>query len=111
MIGITFLLSFSGTGLLVIPVLQNMPLGEAIFTIITRYFVSILAILCLNVAVIGYFMRDLSKLERYIVGVCSVILFFPSPETDVIGCVVVVVFLVKNWIQKRRESVARLPAN
>ena len=106
MIGITFLLSFSGTGLLVIPVLQNMPLGDAVFTIIIRYFVSILAILCLNVAVIGYFMRDLSKLERWIIGVCAVILFFPSPETDVIGCVVAVVFLIKNWIQKRRESVA-----
>ncbi len=111
MIGITFLLSFSGTGLLVIPVLQNMPLGEAVITIIARYFISILAILCLNVAVVGYFMRDLSKLERYIVGACSIILFFPSPETDVIGCVVVVAFLIKNWVQKRRESAARMPAS
>jgi TRAP transporter 4TM/12TM fusion protein len=106
MIGITFLLSVSGTALLVIPVLQTLPVGEAVFFIVTRYLLSIVAILCLNVAVVGYFMRDISTLERWIIGASAVILFFPSTETDVIGVVVVAVFLFKNWLQKRRESAA-----
>jgi TRAP transporter 4TM/12TM fusion protein len=110
LIGITFLLSTSGTALLVIPVIQTLPLSEAIFLIAARYFLSTLAILCLNAAVIGYFLDDLSKLERTIIGACAIALFFPSIETDIIGCVVVIAFLAKKWIEKRRSIRTPEPA-
>jgi TRAP-type uncharacterized transport system fused permease subunit len=66
--------------------------------------------LCLNAAVIGYFLKELSLLERIIVGACAIALFFPSVETDVIGCVVVMAFLVKKWVQKRRSIRKQAPA-
>jgi len=110
LIGITFLLSTSGTALLVIPVIQTLPLSEAIFLIAVRYFLSTVAILCLNAAVVGYFLKDLSILERIIVGACAIALFFPSVEIDVIGCIVVVVFMVKKWMEKRRTVRPHEPA-
>jgi len=71
---------------------------------------STVAILCLNAAVVGYFLKDLSILERIIVGACAIALFFPSVETDVIGCIVVVVFMVKKWMEKRRTVRPHEPA-
>jgi TRAP transporter 4TM/12TM fusion protein len=104
LIGITFILSTSGTALLIIPVLQTMPLAQAVFEIVTRYFLSFLAVFCLNVAVVGHFIRDISKLERLIVGAAALILFYPSDESDVIGSLIVIGFMLKKWIEVRREK-------
>ncbi|MGE5257473.1 MAG: TRAP transporter permease [Hyphomicrobiales bacterium] len=104
MIGITFILSLSGTALLVIPVLETMTPMQAVIEIVIRYFLSFLAVFCLNVAVIGHFFRDLSKLERWIAGVSALILFYPSNESDLIGSLAVIGFIVKKWIDKRREA-------
>jgi TRAP transporter 4TM/12TM fusion protein len=104
LIGITFILSTSGTALLVIPVLQTMTVTEAVIEIVIRYFLSFLAVFCLNVAVVGHFIRDISKLERYIVGAAALILFYPSGQSDLIGSLIVVGFMLKKWIEKRREA-------
>ena len=61
LIGLTFILSFSGTALLVLPVLDNLPLNQALVLIISRFLFSILAIFYLNAAVIGYFLRNLTS--------------------------------------------------
>jgi TRAP-type uncharacterized transport system fused permease subunit len=103
LIGITFILSFSGTGLLIIPVLQTLPLGEALIQIIVRYSLSFLAIFFLNVAVVGYFSRPLSAIERVVVGACATLLFYPSSSTDLIGFLAVAAFLVKKWFEKRKN--------
>ncbi len=103
LLGITFILSLSGSGLLIIPVIQTLPLGEAVVQITIRYLITLLAIFCLNVAVIGYFLKDLSFLERCVVGVSATLLFYPSSQTDVIGCLILTAFLAKKWIERRRE--------
>jgi TRAP transporter 4TM/12TM fusion protein len=103
LLGITFILSLSGSGLLIIPVIQTLPLGEAVVQITIRYLITLLAIFCLNVAVIGYFLKDLSFLERGVVGVCATLLFYPSSQTDVIGCLILTAFMAKKWIERRRE--------
>jgi len=108
LIGITFILSTSGTALLIIPVLQTMPLNQAVIEIVMRYFLSFLAVFCLNVAVVGHFIRDISKLERYIVGAAALILFYPSDQSDLIGSLIVVGFMLKKWIEKRREAKLQL---
>jgi TRAP-type uncharacterized transport system fused permease subunit len=102
-IGITLILSFSGTGLLIIPVLQTVPLGEALIQIIVRYSLTFLAVFFLNVAVVGYFNRALSSIERVVVGACATLLFYPSSATDLIGFLAVVAFLLKKWIEKRKK--------
>ncbi len=104
LIGITFILSFSGTGLLIIPMLQTLPLDQAILQIIWRYLLSAVAVLFLNVAVVGYFIRDLSTIERVVVGVCATLLFYPSPNSDLIGCAAVALFVAKKWFEKRRAA-------
>jgi TRAP transporter 4TM/12TM fusion protein len=105
LIGITFILSFSGTGLLIIPVLQTVPLGQALIQIIVRYSLSFLAVFFLNVAVVGYFNRPLSSIERVLVGACATLLFYPSSATDLIGFLAVVAFLLKKWIEKRKNRI------
>jgi TRAP-type uncharacterized transport system fused permease subunit len=104
LIGITFILSMSGTALLVLPVLETMTLARAVLEIGMRYFLTALAIFCLNVAVIGYFFRDLAKLERWVVGAAAAMLFYPSGATDLIGSLIVIGFIVKKWFERRREA-------
>jgi TRAP transporter 4TM/12TM fusion protein len=103
LIGITLILSFSGTGLLIIPVLLTVPLGQALVQIFVRFSLSFLAVFFLNVAVVGYFIRNLSSIERLLLGACATLLFYPSSETDLIGFLAVMVFLAKKWIEKRKR--------
>ncbi len=70
-----------------------------------RYSLTFMAIFFLNVAVVGYFTRPLSKIERGLIGVCATLLFYPSSATDLIGFLAVVAFLVKKWIEKRKNKV------
>jgi TRAP transporter 4TM/12TM fusion protein len=111
LIGITFILSLSGSGLLIIPALLTLPVGEAVVQIFIRYFLSLLAIFCLNVAVLGYFIKALSTLERIVAGACAVLLFYPSSQTDVIGVLVLTAFLAKKWVEHRREKALRAYAD
>jgi TRAP transporter 4TM/12TM fusion protein len=103
LIGITFISSFSGTALLIIPMVQTAALGEALIQIVVRYSLSFMAIFFLNVAVVGYFNKPLSSIERVLTGVCATLLFYPSSATDLIGSLAVTAFLAKKWFQKRRE--------
>lgn len=104
LIGIILILSFSGTGLLIIPVAETVPLGHALALIVVRLFLSFLAVFFLNVAVVGYFTRPLSSVERVFLGVCVSLLFYPSSATDLIGFVAVLAFLAKKWMEKRKNT-------
>ena len=103
LLGLTFILSLSGTSLLILPTLQTFPVGEAVVQIAIRFLLSILAIFFLNVAVVGYLTKPLSTLERIVVAVGAVLLFYPSSLTDVIGVVVMAAFLAKKWVERRRR--------
>jgi TRAP transporter 4TM/12TM fusion protein len=105
LIGLTFILSLSGTGLLVVPLLETLPLSQALVQIVSRFFFSILAVLYLNAAVIGYFLRNLSAIERGIVGVCAVLLFYPSDTLNLIVVLIPTVILARIWIGNRRREI------
>jgi TRAP transporter 4TM/12TM fusion protein len=104
LIGIILILSFSGTGLLIIPVVETVPLGQALFLICVRLFLSFLAVFFLNVAVVGYFTRNLSTVERIFLGASVSLLFYPSSATDAIGFLAVLVFLAREWMEKRKPA-------
>jgi TRAP-type uncharacterized transport system fused permease subunit len=108
LIGITFILSLGGSGLLIIPILQSLPMGEAIVQIVIRYLLSSLGIFCLNVAVLGYLNKKLSTFERILVGLCAILLFYPSSQTDIIGVVALSGFLARKWVEHRREKALRV---
>ncbi len=102
LIGLTFILSFSGTALLVVPILDTLPLNQALVQIISRFLFSILAVFYLNAAVIGYFLRNLTVIERGVVGICAVLLFYPSDTLNLIVVLIPTVILAKIWIENRR---------
>jgi TRAP transporter 4TM/12TM fusion protein len=108
LIGIILILSFSGTGLLIIPVVQTVPLAQALVLIFTRFFLSFLAVFFLNVAVVGYFTANLSMVERIFLGACVSLLFYPSSATDLIGFLAVLAFLTKKWIERRKKRTGLL---
>ena len=100
-IGLTFILSLSGTSLLIIPVLHTLPLAKAIAHIVFTFFFTILGIFCLNVAVVGYFRKNVSTMVRYVIGICAVLLFYPSYQLSVIATVIAFPLLILNFIKGR----------
>ena len=103
LIGLTFILSFGGTAILIIPVLETMPLNQAILQIISRFAFSIMAVFYLNAAVVGYFIRNLTNIERGIVGICAVLLFYPSDTLNMAVVLIPTIILAKIWIENRKN--------
>ena len=106
LIGLTFILSFSGTAILVVPILDTLPLNQALVQIISRFLFSFLAIFYLNAAVVGYFLRNLTVIKRGIVGICAVLLFYPSDTLNMIVVLIPTVILAKVWIENRRRIIS-----
>ncbi len=78
LVGFFFLLAYTGTGLLILPVLQNSPPLEAWGIIIER-FVSVGAgIIFLSAATVGYTRRPLARWETWVLGILAVICFTPN---------------------------------
>ncbi len=102
LIGLTLILSLSGTALLIIPVFQTLPRGEAIGHIIFTFFFTIMGIFYLNVAVVGYFRQNLSTLERYVIGICAIMLFYPSYSLSVVAVIISTPLLIRVFIKNRR---------
>jgi TRAP transporter 4TM/12TM fusion protein len=101
LIGLTLILSLSGTALLIVPVLQSLPLGEALGHIIFTFLFTIMGVFYLNVAVVGFFRKNLSTLERYVVGIAAVMLFYPSYLYSVIAVVVATPVLIRAYVKTR----------
>ena len=79
-IGFFFLLSFTGTGLLILPVLQNFPGFAGWLIIIERFFFTAAAIIFMAAATVGYTRRPLQRWESWVMGVLAVALFYPYPN-------------------------------
>jgi hypothetical protein len=57
-------------------VLQAVPVGKAIVAIVIRCAFSIIVVIGLSVAVVGYFVGHMGTIERRIGGVTARVLFF-----------------------------------
>lgn len=79
-IGFFFLLSFTGTGLLVLPVLQNFPGLEGWLIIIERFFFTAAAIIFMAAATVGYTRRPLARWESWVMGLLALSLFYPYAQ-------------------------------
>lgn len=101
LIGLTLILSLSGTALLIIPVLHALPLASAMGHIVFTFFFTIMGILCLNAAVVGFFARALSSVQRYVIGICAILLFYPSYSLSIIAAVIALPLLMLNLIRGR----------
>lgn len=79
-IGFFFLLSFTGTGLLILPVLQNVPGLGGWLIILERFFFTAAAIFFMAAATVGYTRRPLRRWESWAMGLLAVSLFYPYPN-------------------------------
>ncbi len=104
LIGLTLILSLSGTALLIVPVLQTLPLTTAIGHIVFTFLFTILGIFYLNVAVVGYFRHSLTTVERYIIGICAILLFYPSYWLSAVAVVVSTPLLIRAIAKTRRAT-------
>ncbi len=103
-IGLTFILSLSGTGLLIVPITEIFSGWEAFQAIALRYMASIGAVIFLNVGVVGFLFRPLSMLERWITGVCGVLLFYPQLGFNAVSAAVALVICAKAWVTRAQGA-------
>ncbi|GIW34455.1 TRAP transporter fused permease subunit [Meiothermus sp.] len=79
-IGFFFLLSFTGTGLLILPIVQNVPGIEGWLIILERFFFTAVAIVFLAAATVGYTRHPLQRWESWVMGLLALALFYPYPN-------------------------------
>jgi TRAP-type uncharacterized transport system fused permease subunit len=77
-VGFSFILSFSGTALLIMPVWKVLPWNEALILALGRLIFAIGGSWILSMATAGYAFKPLSSKEQWILGVISLGLFWPN---------------------------------
>lgn len=79
-IGFFFLLSFTGTGLLILPVIQSVGGLEGWIIVLERFGFTAAAIVFMAAATVGYTRRPLARWESWVMGLLALALFFPYPN-------------------------------
>jgi TRAP transporter 4TM/12TM fusion protein len=77
LVGFFFLLSYSGAALLIVPVLETAPPGQALGLILWRFVAVAVGIIYLSASGAGYTRRPLKRLEARALGLLAVLLFVP----------------------------------
>jgi len=77
-VGFSFILSFSGTALLIMPVWKVLPWNEVLILALGRLIFAIGGSWILSMATAGYAFKPLSSKEQWILGVISLGLFWPN---------------------------------
>jgi len=92
--GFAFLLSISGMALLILPVLQTLSLGAAIATIASRFLFTIIGIVLLAAAEVGYLRRKLGLGMRWAFGATGLLMIYPHTMLNVMMLVVALALYV-----------------
>ncbi len=100
LIGLSFICSMYGTAILVLPIIENYHLTQAILIIVSKIFFTIAAIVYLNSASVGYSIREFNKIERIILGITGVLLFYPHLKLNIVTFLVGAVVFLKNFKRK-----------
>ncbi|WP_051328484.1 TRAP transporter permease [Desulfatirhabdium butyrativorans] len=110
-IGLTFILSFSGAALLIVPITQTLSGLDAFMPIVLRYICSIAAVIFMNVGVVGFGLTPLANWERWVVVAGSILLFYPDFSINAVAGPVTAVILVISYLAHRKaEKALVLPA-
>ncbi len=84
LIGLSFICSYFGTGTLIIPILENYHGITAVGIIALRFALTVIAIVFLTAGSTGFLKSNLTKIERAIMAVCGVLLFYPHVYFDLV---------------------------
>ncbi len=96
LIGLSFICSMYGTAILVLPIIENYHLTQAILIIASKIFFTVAAIVFLNSGSVGYCFKEFNKLERAILIVTGVLLFYPHLKFNIITFIVGAIIFLKN---------------
>lgn len=104
LIGFTFLLSFSGTALLIVPVVEGTGLTQALMLIVPRFLFAVAGILMIAAAGAGYMTRALPKADRFVFAAVGLVLLYPATMTNLIALVVAIGLVVWERVQGRAAA-------
>ncbi len=94
--GFSFILSFAGSALLILPAWQLLPWHDALLSIVGRFFFVAVGIVYMSCATVGYLRRSLTSWERWILGAISLCCFLPYWTVNgmALGCAVIMTIIV-----------------
>ncbi|HKI56331.1 MAG TPA: TRAP transporter fused permease subunit [Trueperaceae bacterium] len=87
LIGFTFLLSYTGTALLIVPVVQGLSIGHALLVIVPRFVFALAGIVLLAAAGAGYMTHRLGGWERWLMAAVGLVLLYPATGVNVVALV------------------------
>lgn len=100
LIGLSFICSYFGTGTLIVPILENYHGLFAVGIIALRFLLTVIAIIFLTAGSTGYLKGNLTKIERAIMAVCGVLLFYPHLKFDIIVLIPGTFIFLKKIFEK-----------
>ncbi|MCX7822393.1 MAG: TRAP transporter fused permease subunit [Syntrophobacterales bacterium] len=102
LVGFSFILSFSGTALLIVPVWNLLPWWHSTALIGARLLCAFIGAALLSGAGAGYLIKPLSIHHRWVIGIISLGFFWPDWIINVISFVItLIVFLVSGQFSKK----------
>ncbi len=102
LIGLSFICSYFGTALLIIPFLEQNSNLQGVFTIAIKFILTGVATLFLIIGTTGFFRVNLTKTERIIMTTLGVAMFYPSLYLNLILLLPGIFIIVKKIIQNRK---------
>jgi len=101
--GFSFILSYSGTALLIMPIVLEKGISGGIVDIILRFLIVAWAVVCLSASTVGYSKKSLNRFEAIILGILSIGLFYPNTIVNFIVVLPTLLFFIK--FKKERKEV------
>ncbi|MEZ0349070.1 MAG: TRAP transporter fused permease subunit [Thermus sp.] len=95
LVGFFFLFSYAGTALLIVPVLENSPPGEAWPMILERFLAVAAGIVYLSASGVGYTRRVLKRWEAWALGILALLLFIPHTLLNLLAFLLGLPFFMK----------------
>ena len=96
LIGFTFLLSYSGTALLIVPVVEGLSTGQALLVIVPRFVFALVGIVLLAAGGAGYLMHRLQAWERWLLMALGFVLLYPATLVNVVALVVGLAMIARD---------------
>ncbi len=100
LIGFTFLLSFSGTALLIIPVVEGTTLINALLLIVPRFVFAIIGTILVAAAGAGFVYVRLPRLDRFLFAIVGLVLLYPATVVNIVALILGIILLARERFKR-----------
>ncbi|MEZ0347033.1 MAG: TRAP transporter fused permease subunit [Thermus sp.] len=104
LIGFFFLLSYAGTALLIVPVLENSPPQEALSLILWRFLASVVGIVYLSASGTGFVQRPLRRWEAWALGAMGLGLLVPNLPLNLLAFLLGLPFFLPGLTGRQKKA-------